>query len=174
MFKTIDGKQKYFKFNIIGDGSRFKVITNILKINEDPNNKDNKKLFFIKDNDYINQLPYMYFENGIIKFRKEIPNCDVLTIILRLSVSEQYEYTTYIGDFRVISIDPINNSIDIPLDQIITITTNRAFEDLDLNSVKVYLELAYNDFTIDTTDSLYSIDDLVDPSWRTDTTYLEN
>jgi len=173
MFNTIDGKQKYFRFNIIGNGSSFKVVTNMLKIDKDVNNVDNKKLYFIEDHDYSNLIPYMYYENGQIKFVKEIPNCNYLTVILKLSITEQYEYNTYIGDFRITYIDPVNNSIDIPINQVITIQTNRAFNNNDLNDTKIWLELAYDDFTIDTNNDLYSVDDFVNPLWRTDTTYIE-
>jgi len=173
MFNTTDGKKKYFKFNIIGDGSRFKILTNILKIDEDISNNDNKKLFFVKDYDYTNILPYRYYKDGKIVFRKEIPNCNSLLVLLKLSLAEQYEYQTYIGDFRITSIDPINNATNVNLNKVITINTNRAFDDSDLIEGKVWLQLAYDDFTIDTDNSLYSIDQQINPLWRTDTIYIE-
>jgi len=151
LFNTLDGNKPYIKFQRIAEGSRFKVLTNILKIDQNPDNQDNKKLFFIKDLDYDNPLRYMYNINGVVTFRREIPNCNILIALIKLNSFEQYEFYSNIGEFIVTDVDPDNNEIDVVLDKEILITVNRNFNDADLIDSKVWLETAEQSLTTDTT-----------------------
>lgn len=91
MYNTTDGKSPYFKID--DNGTYFRVITNIVKIDTDPNNENNKKLFFILDGDYTTQIPYVSIDNfGNKTFYRDIIANDI-TAILKINNKEQYEYT---------------------------------------------------------------------------------
>lgn len=88
---TIDGKIPLFKIDSYG--SYFKVLTNIIRIDEDPNNEDNKKLFFVIDYDYTTQIPYVSINSdGNKTFYRNIPPNN-LTAILKINNKKQYECT---------------------------------------------------------------------------------
>ena len=146
---TIATNIKYFKLDFNSNKSKFNISTNILKIDNDYSNLDNRKVFFILDGDYNNKLSYMYVDNGIYKFRHDVPNCNKLIVLIQKSIIDQYECYYNVGEFYIDSIIPENGTIEVETDTIITINTNRKFNELDLNSTIVYLQKATTPLTGD-------------------------
>ena len=95
MYNTIDDKIPTLKINVYSGSIR--VVTNIIRIDTNPNNTDNNKLFFVKDYDYTNLIPYTFINSvGKKDFYKSKPSCNTLTALIKKSNKEQYE-TTVIG-----------------------------------------------------------------------------
>jgi len=161
MYQTTDNQIPYFKFKLFTDQTHFKVLTNILNIDKDPENVNNKKLFFAKEGDYTNLIPYMYDIGGEIKFLDIIPNCQILNILIKLDNFIQYEINfNTSGPFYIVDVEPIDESTQVSRKIEPFLETNKNFKDDDLISDKVYLE-QFNRFV--TTDNTW---------WTTDSTKI--
>lgn len=107
-YDNINKKYPYFKFYI--ENEKFVFDTNLLLIDENPNNQHNRKIFFILNNDTKNVVSYMYYSSGW-KFRKSLQDFsninDVSTIslfipefsILSFPITIIKNTRFYLGDF---------------------------------------------------------------------------
>lgn len=138
---TIDGLPGFF--NVIKDstGSRIKILTNIIKVDTDPSNEDNKKIFYIRDYYYDTLYPYFTYVNGEPFFNTVIPNSTHLIIIIKINNSEQYEFHLNVDKFEIVSIVPDNGEIEVSTSTDIVLTTNINYNEVDLVSTKAWLEL---------------------------------
>lgn len=138
---TIDGNTPYLRLDV--NGAQIKVQTNIVRIDRDQNNPDNKKLFFIQDSDYTNLIPYQYVNNlGVISFYDSLPSCQVLTALIKVNNKIQYETNKEFSRFYVSSSDPTDGEGNVAPDKIITVNTNTDYKVSDLTGAKVYLTRA--------------------------------
>lgn len=84
-YDTKNNKPPYLKFKLIDDVN-FYIDCNFLTINSDKYNDDNKKLFYIIDNDITKIYPYMYYSNGMYLFRKSIDDFEEIDISKTISL----------------------------------------------------------------------------------------
>lgn len=92
--KTIDSKTPYLELNYNSNNNSLILKTNIIKIDQDKSNLDNNKVYFVFNDDYSNQIPYKYYENGSIKFKNAFDVIfETLTVVIKLNNLKHIEAT---------------------------------------------------------------------------------
>lgn len=148
MYNTTNGNQPYFR--IYNKSSYLEVDTNVILINRDIANLDNLKLSFIKDEDCSDSLPYMFIgDDGKYTFQTTLPSCNTLTACIKINNEKQYEFVIELEEFYLVTIDPADDQIDVPIAKSIIVDMNVAFKESDLVSGKVWLEEFYASLTTD-------------------------
>lgn len=167
--KTIDNRQAFFYLTFDTNKSIFLIKTNIVNIDSASSNNtnpnvveeglnyidNNKKIWFIKNNDYSIQYPYLYKESGEYKLRNSfddvVNETSNLTVILKLDNLHHIEFTLGTKNinniFKVITVDPVDGEINVPSNKEIFITFNHDADESTIDENSFFI--TYNSYILE-------------------------